>query len=179
MKFLPARVAGAFVIEMEKRTDERGYFARAWCEREFAAQGLATAISQVNVGVSARAGTLRGMHYQLAPHSEVKVVRCARGAVFDVAVDLRPGSPTFRAWHGCELTADSGRMLYVPEGCAHGYLTLTDDAELMYFTSRPYAPDAARGVRHDDPAFSIQWPRPVSTISPADAAWPDFEVTSR
>lgn len=177
MKFAPGRIAGSYVIDLEKRADDRGWFARAWCERELAAQGLSTRISQVNVGVSLMAGTLRGLHYQLAPHAEVKLVRCSRGAVFDVAVDLRPDSPTFRGWHGCELSGESGRMLYVPEGCAHGYLTLTDDAELMYFTSRPYAPDAARGVRYDDPAFSIDWPAPVSTISPADASWPDFKVT--
>jgi dTDP-4-dehydrorhamnose 3,5-epimerase len=173
VKFTPAAVAGAFEIELEKR----GWFARAWCEREFATQGLSTTITQVNVGTSTKAGTLRGMHYQLEPHAEVKLARCARGAVYDVAVDLRPASPTFRRWHGCELSAANGRMLYVPEGCAHGYLTLTDDAELTYFTSVAYAPDAARGVRHDDPAFSIAWPRGVTTISSQDAAWPDFRTT--
>ncbi len=177
MKFTPGRVAGCFVIELERREDDRGYFARAWCEQELADHGLCTDVSQVNVGVSVLAGTLRGMHYQVAPHAEVKIARCARGAAFDVAVDLRPDSPTFLEWQGCELSGDNGRMLYIPEGCAHGYLTLTDDAELLYFTSRRYAPDAARGVRFDDPQFSIEWPRPVTTISPADAAWPDFKVT--
>ncbi len=177
MKFTPTGIEGTYVIDLEKRADDRGYFARAWCEGEFARQGLNTRIAQVNVGVSTRAGTLRGMHYQLAPHAEAKLARCARGAVYDVAVDLRPESPTFRRWHGCELSAENGRMLYVPEGCAHGYLTLTDDSELMYFTSVPYAPDAARGVRHDDPAFSIAWPVPVKTISPQDAAWPEFRTS--
>jgi dTDP-4-dehydrorhamnose 3,5-epimerase len=177
VRFTPAGIQGVWVIDLEKRSDERGYFARAWCEREFADHGLSTRIAQVNVGASPQAGTLRGLHYQLAPHAEVKLARCPRGAVYDVAVDLRPESPTFRRWHGCELSAENGRMLYVPEGCAHGYLTLTDDAELMYFTSVPYAPDAARGVRHDDPAFSIAWPAPVRTISSADAGWPDFRVT--
>lgn len=177
VKFTPGQVSGCFIVDLERRSDERGYFARAWCEREFAAQGLATRIAQANVGVSTCAGTLRGMHYQDAPHAEAKLVRCPRGAVFDVAVDLRPESPTFRLWQGCELSAANGRMLYVPEGCAHGYLTLTDDTELMYFTTEPYAPDAARGVRHDDPAFSITWPRPVTTISSQDAGWPDFRTT--
>jgi dTDP-4-dehydrorhamnose 3,5-epimerase len=177
VKFTPAVIQGAWVIDLEKRSDERGYFARAWCEREFAEHGLSTRIVQMNVGVSPKAGTLRGLHYQVPPHAEVKLARCPRGAVYDVAVDLRPASPTFRRWHGCELSAENGRMLYVPEGCAHGYLTLTDDAELMYFTSAPYAPDAARGVRHDDPVFSIAWPAAVRTISSADAGWPAFRVT--
>ncbi len=177
VKFTPTGIEGAYVIDLEKRSDERGFFARTWCEREFSQQGLSTRIAQVNTGVSTRAGTLRGMHYQLPPHAEVKVARCARGAVFDVAVDLRPASPTFRRWYGCELSGENGRMLYVPEGCAHGYLTLTDDAELTYFTSASYGPDAAGGVRHDDPAFSITWPRPVTTISSQDAGWPDFRMT--
>jgi dTDP-4-dehydrorhamnose 3,5-epimerase len=177
VKFTPGTVAGCFVIDIDKRVDERGYFARIWCERELAEHGLNARMSQVNIGANIKAGTLRGMHYQLAPHAEVKLVRCSRGAVYDVAVDLRPGSTTFRRWQASELSEASGRMLYIPEGCAHGYLTLTDNVELMYFTSEAYAPDAARGVRHDDPAFSIEWPAPASTISPADAAWPDFKVT--
>ncbi len=177
VRFAPAGIEGSFVIDLEKREDDRGFFARAWCEREFADHGLSAHIAQVNIGVSTRAGTLRGMHYQVAPHAEAKLVRCSRGAVFDVMVDLRPGSPTFRQWHGSELNHQNCRMLYIPEGCAHGYLTMTDDAELMYFTSVPYAPGASRGVRHDDPAFSIKWPAPVATISSTDAAWPDFKVT--
>lgn len=176
MKFSPGRIVGSYVIELEKRGDDRGYFARTWCEREFAELGLNTRIAQVNVGVSTRAGTLRGMHYQVAPHAEVKVVRCSRGAIYDVALDLRPDSPTFRQWHGCELSADSGRMLYIPEGCAHGYLTLTDDAEMLYFTSQFYAAGSARGVRHDDPAFGIEWPAPAQVVSQADATWPDFKT---
>ena len=176
MKFSPGRIVGSYVIELEKRGDDRGYFARTWCEREFAEHGLNTRIAQVNVGVSTRAGTLRGMHYQIAPHAEVKVVRCSRGAIYDVALDLRPDSPTFRQWHGCELSGDSGRMLYIPEGCAHGYLTLTDDAEMLYFTSQFYAAGSARGVRHDDPAFGIEWPAPAQVESQADATWPDFKT---
>jgi dTDP-4-dehydrorhamnose 3,5-epimerase len=176
LSFRPAGVDGAFEIDGTRRTDERGHFARVWCERLFAARGLAGRFAQVNTGVSNRAGTLRGMHYQLAPHAEVKLVRCVRGAVFDVAVDLRPGSPTFRRWHGCELSAANGRMLYVPEGCAHGYLTLADDTELIYFTTAAYAPQSARGVRHDDPAFAIEWPGAVGVISTQDATWPDFRM---
>lgn len=176
LSFSPARVDGAFEVEGAKRADDRGHFARVWCARLFAARGLAASFAQVNTGVSGRAGTLRGMHYQLAPDAEVKLARCVRGAVFDVAVDLRPASPTYRRWHGCELSAANGRMLYVPEGCAHGYLTLTDDAELMYFTTAAYAPQSARGVRHDDPAFAIEWPADVRVISPQDAAWPDFRM---
>jgi dTDP-4-dehydrorhamnose 3,5-epimerase len=175
MKFSAAPIAGCHVVELDKRADDRGYFARTWCRQELVDHGLRMDVAQVNVGVSTKAGTLRGMHYQLAPHAEIKVVRCSRGAVYDVAVDLRAGSPTFRRWYGVELTHESGRMLYVPEGCAHGYLTLTDDTELLYFTSHAYAPESARGVRYDDPAFGIQWPAPVCVLSSADATWPDFK----
>ena len=174
MKFSPASIAGCHVIEIDKRVDDRGYFARTWCADELAQHGLQMHIAQVNVGVSTKAGTFRGMHYQLAPHAEIKIARCSRGAVYDVAVDLRPDSPTFRHWYGVELTHENGRMLYVPEGCAHGYLTLTADTELLYFTSHAYAPTAARGVRHDDPAFGIEWPAPVRVVSDADTRWPNF-----
>lgn len=172
MEYRTGEVAGAMVVEPEPRRDERGWFARLWCAEEFAAKGLIAGIAQVNTAVSPRRGTLRGMHFQLPPHDEVKVVRCFRGAVFDVVVDLRRDSPTWKRWMGVELTAVNARMLYVPQGCAHGYLTLEDDAELMYLTSRPYAPEAARGVRYDDPAFGIRWPAPVTLVSAADAGWP-------
>ena len=175
MRFVETDVEGAFLIEPERRVDERGFFARMFCETELAGRGLAAAISQVNTGFSTRAGTLRGMHYQEPPHAEVKIMRCLRGAAYDVVVDLRPGSRTFRRWCGVELSAANGRLLYAPEGTAHGYLTLTDDTELMYMTSRPYAPQAARGVRFDDPAFAIRWPAPVRVISKADNAWPVFQ----
>ncbi|MCK6370007.1 MAG: dTDP-4-dehydrorhamnose 3,5-epimerase [Gammaproteobacteria bacterium] len=174
MKFTAGEIEGAYLIEPDRRVDDRGHFARLWCSQELAAHGLNGTIAQINTGVSPRCGTLRGLHYQLAPHAEVKIARCFRGAVFDVAVDLRPGSPTFRRWMGVELTAGNGRLLYVPEGCAHGYLTLTDDVELVYLTSRPYAPEAARGVRYDDPAFGISWPREAVVISQADRNWPLF-----
>jgi dTDP-4-dehydrorhamnose 3,5-epimerase len=174
LEFTAGAVDGAFLIEPERRSDERGFFARLWCAEELAARGLVARISQINTGVSPRRGTLRGLHYQLPPHEEVKIVRCFRGAVFDVVVDLRRGSPSYRRWMGVELTAENTRLLYVPEGCAHGYLTLTDDVELVYLTSRPYAPEAARGVRFDDPAFGIAWPAPVRVVSRADETWPSF-----
>lgn len=174
MNFTKGAIDGAYVIDLDKRQDERGFFARLWCEQEMRNCGLSTRIAQINTGFSPQAGTLRGLHYQLAPHAEVKLVRCTRGAVFDVIVDIRPGSPTFRQWMGLELTADNGRQLYVPEGCAHGYLTLVGDSELVYLTSQPYVPEAARGLRYDDPAFSIRWPREAGTVSAADRSWPAF-----
>src|SRR5688572_27623940 len=149
MKFHPTRVQGAFVIEQQRVHDHRGFFARQWCEAEFAAQGLVVRVAQVNVQVSLQAGTLRGMHFQRAPHAEVKVASCQRGAAFDVAVDLRQGSPTFRQWFGAEISAENGLSLYVPEGCAHGYLTLLDDTLVTYSASHAYAPAAATGLRHD------------------------------
>jgi dTDP-4-dehydrorhamnose 3,5-epimerase len=172
VKFTECSVSGAFIVEPERREDERGFFARLWCGQEFASRGLAGQVAQINTGVSPRRGTLRGMHYQVAPHEEVKIVRCVRGAVFDVAVDLRPGSPTYRQWAGVDLTADNARMLYVPAGCAHGYLTLTDDTEVIYLASHAYAAASARGVRYDDPAFGIAWPGAALVVSSADRAWP-------
>ncbi len=174
MKLTPTRVAGAFVIDLERREDERGFFARAWCRREAAERGLKMDFAQSNVGFSPRGHTLRGMHYQVGPHAEVKLVRCTRGAVLDVVVDLRPPSPTHRAWFGVELTADNRRSLYLPEGTAHGYLTLTDDSEIVYETTALYAADAARGVRYNDPAFAIDWPAPPAVISERDRTWPDY-----
>lgn len=174
MLFKELAIPGVFSIEPERRTDERGFFARMYCQAELAKHGLEGAVAQVNTGVSPRAGTLRGLHFQTAPHAEVKIARCLRGAVFDVAVDLRASSPTFRRWTAAELTADNGLMLYVPVGCAHGYLTLAADTELMYFTSAPYAPAAASGVRYNDPAFGISWPQEPTVISKADRSWPDF-----
>lgn len=166
---------GIWLLELERREDERGYFARLWCEQELARHGLSTRIAQMNVQLSPRTGTLRGMHFQQAPHAEVKIVRCNRGRVFDVAVDLRPDSPTRHRWIGVELTAGDGRMLYVPKGCAHGYLTLEQDTEVMYIASEFYAPESARGVRYDDPALGIQWPEPPALVSPADRGWPPLQ----
>lgn len=175
MIFTAGSVSGAYVVDVEKRADERGYFARIWCERELAAHGLSCRIAQANTQVSAKRCTLRGLHYQEAPFAEVKFVRCARGAIYDVIVDLRRESPTFKQWMGSELSQENARMLYCPEGCAHGYLTLRDDTEVSYLTSQPFAPHAARGVRFDDLAFRVEWPEPVKVISVADRGWPDFE----
>lgn len=174
MQFSEAGIAGAYVIKPERRVDERGHFARMYCERELAAHGLAAGICQINSGFSPASGTLRGLHYQLAPHEEVKIVRCVRGAVYDVIVDLRADSPTFRRWFGIELNADNGLQLYAPAGTAHGYLTLATDTELVYATNQPYEAGAARGVRYDDPAFGIEWPAEARVISTADLAWPSF-----
>lgn len=175
MKFTPTRVAGAWLVELEPRSDDRGFFARAWCEDEFNGRGLNPALTQCNVAVTYKAATLRGLHYQVAPHEEAKLVRCTTGAIFDVLVDLRRGSPTFRQWFGAELTAANRQMLYVPEGCAHGYLTLTDESEVFYQVSASYAAAAERGVRWNDPAFAIDWPLAPRLVHPRDQGYPDFE----
>lgn len=174
MNFQETKIAGSYVIDVRRIEDDRGFFGRTWCRQELAEHGLSQEIVQVNTALSLAKGTLRGMHFQRSPHSEVKIVSCPSGAVFDVVLDLRPESPTFRQWFGVELTADNFRMLYIPEGCAHGYQTLQDNSVLNYTTSAMYAPDHATGVRFDDPAFRIDWPLPVSVISDADAGWPDF-----
>lgn len=148
---------------------------RAWCTREFSEQGIQFLPVQANMGLSAKKGTVRGMHLQVAPAEEAKLVRCTRGSMFDVALDLRAASPTYGRWHGAELTAQNGRMLYVPEGCAHGYQTLEDDTEMHYMTSAFYAPGAARGVRFDDPAFGIHWPLEATVVSDQDRTWPMVE----
>jgi dTDP-4-dehydrorhamnose 3,5-epimerase len=175
MIFTATTLDGAYLIDLEKREDSRGFFARTWCRKEFEAHGLNVDVAQINTGFSKSLGTLRGLHYQLPPYEEVKVVRCTMGAVFDVIVDLRRGSPTYKRWFGVELTADNRRMLYIPEGVAHGYQTLTDNTELCYQTSQFYAAEAARGVRFDDPAFTISWPEEVLVISDADRSWPAYE----
>lgn len=172
MRFTETTLAGVYVVEVEPIADERGFFGRLFCEREFAERGLEHAFAQANVGVSLRRRTLRGMHLQRDPHAEAKLVRCTRGKLFDAVVDLREGSPSRLAWFGLELEADGITMLYVPPGCAHGYLTLVDDTELVYSTSEAYAPDAATGYHHADPAFGIEWPEPVEVISAQDDAWP-------
>jgi dTDP-4-dehydrorhamnose 3,5-epimerase len=174
MIFKQTKLPGVFVIELEPRRDERGFFARQWCAEEFARAGLDKRIAQINTARSLAKGTLRGMHYQRAPHAEVKLVRCTRGAVFDVAVDLRADSLTFCQWFGVELDDDSGRMLYIPEGCGHGYLTLAPNSDLVYQASVPYAPKSATGVRHDDAAFKIAWPGAIEVISQQDCNWPAF-----
>jgi dTDP-4-dehydrorhamnose 3,5-epimerase len=174
MEFKETKLKGAFLVGQKKIVDQRGYFARAWCRDEFKQHGLNPDMLQLNTGFSHKAGTLRGMHYQEPPHAEAKFVRCTRGAVYDVIVDLRTESPTRGEWVGVELTADEGNMLYAPAGCAHGYQTLADDSEIYYMTTALYAAHAAKGVRYDDPAFAIQWPRAVSVISDPDRNWPDY-----
>jgi dTDP-4-dehydrorhamnose 3,5-epimerase len=176
MKFHPTRLDGAWLIEPEPHHDERGYFARVFCEREFGARGLCTRFVQHSLSLSHKRGTLRGMHFQRPPFAEVKLVSCSAGAVHDVIIDLRPGSPTYRQWLDVTLSAQDGRRLYVPAGCAHGFQTLSDNAQVSYLISAFHVPNAASGVRHDDPAFGIRWPLPVSAIAPKDRAWPDFSA---
>ena len=176
MKFSETSVQGAFIIDVDRIGDSRGYFGRLWCANELSDQGLVTQIEQSNIGFSPKAGTLRGLHYQTEPHREVKIIRCTRGAVFAVVLDIRLESPTFREWHGVELNPDNASNLYVPEGCATGYLTLEDDSEIYYSTSEFYAPEAATGVRFDDPYFGIEWPRKARILSDNDKSWPDFSV---
>jgi dTDP-4-dehydrorhamnose 3,5-epimerase len=176
MRFLETPLAGAWVIELDPRVDERGWFARTFDTEEFEARGLNPRVVQSNASFNPRRGTLRGMHFQAEPHGESKLVRCVRGTVYDVAVDLRGGSPTFCSWHGVELSADNRLALYIPAGMAHGFQTLTDDCEMLYQMGHPYVPEAARGVRWDDPAFGIEWP-PSSvrrSISERDLSYPDF-----
>jgi dTDP-4-dehydrorhamnose 3,5-epimerase len=175
MIFHATRLSGVFVIEVEPRPDERGMFARTYCRDEFARHGLCTEWVQTNVAFNTRAGTLRGMHWQAAPHAEAKLVRCVSGAAYDVVVDLRAGSPTRRQWIAVELTAANRKAVYVPEGFAHGYQTLADGTEMFYMMSAFHAPDAARGARWDDPALGIVWPPCAArVISPRDAAYPDL-----
>jgi dTDP-4-dehydrorhamnose 3,5-epimerase len=172
MIFTELALAGAYTVDMSRIGDERGFFARSFCAAEFAAQGLAPVMSQCSVSFNAAKGTLRGLHYQVAPHAEEKLVRCSRGAIFDVIVDLRPESPTYREWFGTELTADNYRALYIPKGVAHGFMSLADDAEVYYMISVPYAAGFAAGVRWNDPAVGIRWPLPPAVISERDAGFP-------
>ena len=174
MKFSPTVLAGACIIDIEPVPDERGFFARSWCREEFARHGLNPDLAQCSISFNKKRGTLRGMHYQAKPHEETKVVRCTRGAIYDVILDLRPESPTFRKWIAVELSADNRRMLYIPAGLAHGFQSLTDDAEVFYQISTPYHPESARGVRWDDPAFGIEWLVTERIISDKDRQYPDF-----
>lgn len=174
MRFLATDLAGAFLIELEEHHDERGFFARAWCAHEFEVHGLRSTIAQVNVSYNATKGTLRGLHYQVPPSAEAKTVRCTRGAIFDVIVDLRRDSPTYMRWLGVKLNATQRNMLYVPEGFAHGFQTLEDETEVLYLMSNFHDPQTARGIRFDDPAFAIKWPLPVLSISEKDARWDRF-----
>lgn len=176
MKFTETRVHGAYVIDVQRIGDHRGYFGRLWCEKEMQEMGLVSQIKQANTGFSPMKGTLRGLHYQTPPHQEVKIVRCTRGCVFDVVVDLRKNSPTYLKWHGLELNPDNASMLYVPQGCATGYLTLEENSEIYYLTSAFYAPEHATGVRFDDPAFNIEWPSYINLLSDIDRSWPYLDL---
>ncbi len=175
-RFLQTPLPGVWLIELERLGDERGWFARTFDAQEFRTRGMNPDVAQCNASFNAKRDTVRGMHFQAEPHGESKLVRCVRGAIFDVAVDLRTDSATHRAWHGVELTADNRRALYIPAGLAHGFQTLTHDCEVLYQMGSPYVHDAARGVRFDDPAFAIEWPPPDGelTISDRDRAYPDF-----
>jgi dTDP-4-dehydrorhamnose 3,5-epimerase len=175
MRFLETKLPGAFVIELERHQDERGFFARSFCEREFGAHGLARSFVQCNVSYNRRRGTLRGMHYQATPHREAKLVRCTAGSIWDAIVDLRPSSPAHLSWTAVELSAENRRMLYVPEGFGHGFQTLSDDAEVCYQMSHLHVPEAGRGFRWNDPRFAIPWPLEVGAISQKDRELPGFD----
>jgi dTDP-4-dehydrorhamnose 3,5-epimerase len=174
MIFKETNLNGAFIIEPEIIADERGFFARTWCAREFETHGLTPNLVQCNISFNKQKGTLRGMHYQVVPHEEAKVVRCTMGTIYDVIVDLRPNSPTYKQWVSVEISFENRRMLYIPEGFAHGFLTMEDDTEVFYQMSEFYAPECARGVRWNDPAFNITWPFGVTVISEKDAQYPNF-----
>lgn len=174
MRFADTPIKGAFVLEIEPRRDERGHFARTFDRAEFRRRGLASSFAECSVSFNERRGTLRGLHYQVNPHPEAKLVRCTRGRIHDVIVDLRPRSPTRGRWHAVELGAENGRLLYIPEGVAHGFLTLEPRSEVYYEISAPYAPACARGIRWDDPAFAIRWPAPPEVISERDRSYPDY-----
>ena len=174
MIFTETKLRGAYIIDIEKIQDARGFFARVWCQKDFEERGLNPRIVQVNLAFNKKRGTLRGMHFQHAPHQECKLVQCTRGAILDVIIDLRRNSPTHRQWIGVELRPGTHRMLFVPEDFAHGYQTLEDNTEVMYQVSQLYAPKSEGGVRYNDPAFGIQWPLEATVISDKDKAWPDY-----
>lgn len=174
MLFTKTELEDAFIIEPERLADERGFFSRSWCQNEFEANGLNPRLVQCNISFNKARGTLRGMHYQVAPFEEAKLVRCTMGAIYDVIIDLRPASPTYKQHFGLTLTPDARNMLYIPEGFAHGFLTLSDNTEVFYQMSEFYAPECARGLRWNDPAFNIHWPEIVQVISERDATYPDF-----
>jgi dTDP-4-dehydrorhamnose 3,5-epimerase len=174
MIFRELTLKDAFIVDIERREDERGFFARTFCEREFEAHGLNRRLAQSSISFNKNKGTLRGMHYQTAPNEEAKVVRCTQGAIYDVIIDLRQCSPTFKQWQAVELTSENRRMIYVPEGFAHGFQTLEDATEVLYFMTEFYAPEVSRGVRWDDPAFGIRWPAADRTIALRDQQYPAF-----
>lgn len=176
MQFTETQLPGVFVIKLERHEDERGWFARTWCREEFAQHGLPLEFAQNSISHNAQRGTLRGMHYQTAPHAEAKLIRCVAGAVHDVALDLRPDSPTFKQSFATELSAENGRALFLPEGIAHGFQTLADDSALHYQMTAPYVAEASTGVHWNDPAFDLEWPVAEPILSERDQAWPDFSA---
>src|SRR5690348_12445352 len=176
MLFHKTKLPGVFEIHTDSKPDERGFFARTWCQKEFESQGLNGRLVQCNLSFNKRRGTLRGMHYQAAPYAEAKLVRCSKGAIYDVVLDLRPDSPTFKDWIAVALTAGKRNMVYVPEGCAHGFLTVEEESEVTYQMSEFYNAESARGVRWNDPAFNIMWPEKVQVISERDRTYPDFKA---
>jgi len=175
MLFLETELPGVFEIHLDPHTDDRGFFARSWCRNEFEAHGLNPKLVQCNISFNLRKGTLRGMHFQAPPHAEAKVVRCTRGAIYDVVLDLRPSSTAFKKWIAVVLSSANRHIIYIPEGCAHGFLTLEDQTEVFYQMSEYYDAESARGIRWNDPAFGILWPDKVEVISERDATHPDFE----
>ena len=174
MKFHETKLPGVFEVHIEQKTDERGFFARTWCINEFESHHLNPRLVQCNVSFNTNKGTLRGMHYQAEPHAEAKLVRCTSGAIYDVVIDLRPESPTFKSWVGVVLSAANRQALFIPERCAHGFFTLTDATEVFYQMSEFYHADSARGLRWNDPAFKVEWPGEVEVISERDRTYPDF-----
>ena len=177
MNFKETTLAGVVIIELERIVDARGFFSRFWCRDELKAQGLDFEVAQINTSFNAVAGTVRGLHFQHAPHAETKIVACTSGRVFDVAIDARPESPTYLQWYGAELSADSNQLLYIPAGFAHGYQSLADETRLLYLVSQAYAPGAEGGLRYDDPAIGIEWPQAVTAVSDKDARWPLIRET--
>lgn len=175
MKFTETPIRGAMIVELEKHEDHRGFFSRAFCKKEFENHGLENQIVQCNFSKSRKKGTLRGLHYQSEPHSEVKMVRCVNGSIYDVIVDLRKGSPTYKQWFGLKLSEENYKMLYIPKGLGHGFQTLEEDSVLFYMVTEFYNREAEGGVRWNDPAFGIEWPLDVSDISEKDKAYPDFK----
>jgi dTDP-4-dehydrorhamnose 3,5-epimerase len=174
MVFNEAKLPGAFIVELEKFEDPRGFFARAWCKNEFESHGLASTVMQANLSYNRSKATLRGMHYQIEPFAETKLLRCISGAIYDVIIDLRPASKTYKQWLGVELSAKNRKMIYVPQGFAHGFISLESNTEVLYHVSQFYSQCHERGVRYDDPAFGIEWPLGVEVISEKDRSWPDF-----
>lgn len=174
MIFTPIEIPGACIVDLSPHRDERGFFARSWCADEFARHGLDARLAQCNISFNRERGILRGMHFQAEPHPEPKLVRCTRGAIYDVVLDLRKSSPTYRRWQAVELSQDNRRALFIPAGCAHGFQTLTPESEVLYHMGAAYHADLARGVRWNDPAFGIQWPIASPLLSPRDAGYPDF-----